>query len=157
MFRINEISDILICSRWMICQIIFAAYMVVLAVMDIRRRQLRLLVLLSGFVLVAAGFFCGREIPVILNAAGSGVGIAFMAASRATGEAFGYGDSILIVIMGGFLGFWEILSLLLAAFSLAAVFSAVMLARNRFHRKTAFPFVPFLTAAYIGGVIIGAY
>ena len=59
--------------------------------------------------------------------------------------------------MGGFLGFWNILSLLVAAFSIAALFSIFMLVRKKFHKKSAFPFVPFLTAAYIGGMIIGAY
>ena len=74
-----------------------------------------------------------------------------------TGESFGYGDSLLILIMGSFLGFWDILSVLTAAFLLAAVFSTVMLVRRRFSRKTAFPFVPFLAAAYMGGMIVGMY
>ena len=81
----------------------------------------------------------------------------FFIISRSTGEAFGYGDSILILVMGSFLGFWNILSVLTAAFLLAAVFSAVMMASRGFTRKSAFPFVPFLTAAYLGGILIGGF
>ena len=111
----------------------------------------------SGFIIVVAGFLCGRDIHVILLAAGAGVGIVFLVISRVTEESFGYGDSILIVIMGGFLGFWNILSLLVMAFSMSALFSIFMLIKKKFHRKSAFPFVPFLTAAYIGGIFIGIY
>lgn len=157
MFAIENIAEAVIDHRWTLCQIIFAVYMVILAVMDIKYKKLRLNILLFGAVIAAAGFLCGREVPAVLLAAGGGVGILFLVISRATGEAFGYGDSILIIVMGSFVGFWDILCLLMGAFSMAAVFSAVMMIRRRFSRKSSFPFVPFLTAAYIGGMIIGAY
>ena len=143
--------------KWLICQTVFAGYMIVLAVMDIRWKKLTLMILLSGTVPLAAGFLCDREIHIILLAAGAAVGVIFLIISRVTEDSFGYGDSILIMIMGGFLGFWNILSLLTAAFSMAALFSIFMLIRKRFHRKSAFPFVPFLTAAYIGGMFFGIY
>lgn len=157
MFRLSEIGGWLTDHRWLLCQIVFAVYMIILAGMDIRYRKFGMVFLLSGFLISAAAFFCGREISPVLLAAGAGVGITFIAASKATREAFGYGDSILIVVMGSFLGFWQILSVLLAAFAMASLFAAVMLAGRKFGRKTAFPFVPFLTAAYIGGMILGAY
>ena len=143
--------------KWLICQTVFAGYMIVLAVMDIRWKKLSLMILLSGTVPLAAGFLCDRERHIILLAAGAAVGVIFLIISRVTEDSFGYGDSILIMIMGGFLGFWNILSLLTAAFSMAALFSIFMLIRKRFHRKSAFPFVPFLTAAYIGGMFFGIY
>ena len=143
--------------KWLICQTVFAGYMIVLAVMDIRWKKLSLMILLSGTVPLAAGFLCDREIHIILLAAGAAVGVIFLIISRVTEDSFGYGDSILIMIMGGFLGFWNILSLLTAAFSMAALFSIFMLIRKRFHRKSSFPFVPFLTAAYIGGMFFGIY
>ncbi len=154
----NEmIMDFIMENRWTLCQLLFAVYMIVLMLMDIKWKKLSLAALMSGFIILTAGFLCGRNIHVMLLAAGAGVGIVFMVVSRVTEEAFGYGDSILILIMGGFIGFWNILSLLVAAFSMAALFSIFMLLRKKFHRKSAFPFVPFLTAAYIGGMIIGAY
>ena len=154
----NEmIMDFIMENRRTLCQLLFAVYMIVLMLMDIKWKKLSLAALMSGFIILTAGFLCGRNIHVMLLAAGTGVGIVFMVVSRVTEEAFGYGDSILILIMGGFIGFWNILSLLVAAFSMAALFSIFMLLRKKFHRKSAFPFVPFLTAAYIGGMIIGAY
>lgn len=85
------------------------------------------------------------------------MGIVFLLISRVSGESFGYGDSILILIIGIFLGFWNLMYLLLGAFSMAAVFSAVMMIKHRFNRKSSFPFVPFLAAAYLGGMFIGTY
>ena len=157
MFRIDTVLKAAADQSWLICRVIFAGYLGVLTVMDIRNKRLNLLFLLSGFLLMTAGFFCTREIHPLLLATGAGVGLVFLLASRVTGESFGYGDSILIMIMGGFLGFWDILSLLTAAFLLAAVFSVIMLVRKKFNRKTAFPFVPFLMIAYTGGMILGMY
>lgn len=151
------ITDFIMENRWILCQLLFAVYMAVLTIMDIKWKKVSLAVLLSGFIFLAMGVLCGRDIHMIVLAAGAGVGIVFLIVSRVTEEAFGYGDSILILIMGGFLGFWNILSLLVAAFSAAALFAIFMLVRKKFHRKSAFPFVPFLTAAYIGGMMMGAY
>ena len=157
MFRIDTVLKAVVDQSWLICRVVFAGYLGVLTVMDIRNKRLNLLFLLSGFLLMAAGFFCKREIHPLLLATGAGVGLVFLLASRVTGESFGYGDSLLILIMGAFLGFWDVLSVLTAAFLLAAVFSVIMLIRKRFSRKTAFPFVPFLMIAYTGGMILGMY
>ena len=154
MFGIDELKALFTDYSWILCQVLFAGYMTVLAIMDIKWKQISLALLLSGLIFVAAGLFCSRNISIFLPAAGAAVGIVFIIISRVTEESFGYGDSILILIMGGFLGLWNILSLLITAFSMAALFSAFMLIRKKFHRKSTFPFVPFLTAAYIGGCLL---
>lgn len=157
MYRVEEILFFMMQNRWMLFQIFFLLYLIILSCMDIRRRKLSLRVLLAGApAAVISGIFAS-EIPAVLLIAGGAVGLGFLAVSRVSGEALGYGDSILITIMGTFLGFWNILSVLMAAFLLAAVFSAVMLARRGFTRKSSFPFVPFLAAAYIGAVLTGGF
>ena len=153
----SGIKEIVIDNRWNLCQIAFAVFLVVLAVADVRKKRLPLLLLLSGGFFIIAQSFCDRDISVISLAAGGMTGALFLFVSMITKEAFGYGDSILILIMGTFLGFWDILYLLMGAFLMAAVFSAVMLIKTRFDRKASFPFVPFLTIAYIGGMLLGNY
>ncbi len=157
MFGLEKAAELFPENSWMICRIFFAGYLCVLAVMDIKWKKLNVLFLLFGAVFPLTGAFCGREIPMSALAAGGAVGIIFLFVSRMTRESFGYGDSILITVMGSLLGFWDILSVLMAAFFMAAVFSAFMLLKRRFDRKSSFAFVPFLTAAYIGGMILGAY
>lgn len=157
MRTIENAADIIIKNRWFICQCIFLVYIAALAVMDFKHRKLPLKTLLSGLFIAAAGCLCGREISPVLLATGGCMGIVFLLISRVSGESFGYGDSILILIIGIFLGFWNLMYLLLGAFSMAAVFSAVMMIKHRFNRKSSFPFVPFLAAAYLGGMFIGTY
>lgn len=157
MYRLKQAWDFISENRWILFQFLFLLYLIVLSWMDIRSRKLSLWLLLAGIpASVISGIFAA-DIPAVLLTAGGAVGILFLIISRSTGEAFGYGDSILIMVMGSFLGFWNILSVLTAAFLLAAVFSAVMMASRGFTRKSAFPFVPFLTAAYLGGILIGGF
>lgn len=157
MFTSGIEPQLMLWDSWICCQILFAVYLVVLAVMDIRRKKIHLLFLLSGFVFVPAGSLCGRNISWILIAAGGAAGVLFLLLSRITRESLGYGDSILILINGCFIGFWNLMYVLVAAFSMSAIFSVIMMSTGKFSRKTSFPFVPFLTASYIGGILIAGY
>lgn len=157
MLEIKELVEFLTENKWFLCRMSFAVYLIILSVTDIRKRSLKLSFLLSGFLFTAAGELCGRNIPVLSLAAGAAVGAVFLAVSKVTEEAFGYGDSILIIILGSFLGFWNILSLLITAFLAAAAVSVFLLIRKHCGRKESIPFVPFLAAAYIGGMTVGMY
>ena len=95
------------------------------------------------------------KIPLLLMVTGALVGGVFLLVSRVTQEAFGYGDSLMIAVTGVYLGFWNVLYLLVWAYVLAAVFAGYVLIRKGFQKDAAFPFVPFLLAAYIGIVCLG--
>lgn len=157
MHRLKQIGELFIQNRWILCQGIFGIYMIILSVMDLKKKKLDLRFLLSGFLIAAAGCLCERDTPPVLLAAGGGTGLVFLIISRVTKEAFGYGDSILIMVTGCLIGFWNLLSVLMAAFFMAAMFSMFLLTVRHFSRKAVFPFVPFLAAGYIGGMIIGIY
>ena len=62
-----------------------------------------------------------------------------------------------ILILGILSGGWNLLWILFAAFLIASVYGGIMIARKRYTRKNSFPFIPFLTVAYLGGVIGGVY
>ena len=78
--------------------------------------------------------------------AGIGVGVLFLFVSKVTEEAIGYGDSVAIMILGGYLGFWKVVGVLAAAFFTSGVCSVILAFRGRV--KTM-PFFPFLTLGYI--------
>ena len=89
--------------------------------------------------------------------AGIGVGVLFLLVSKMTEEAIGYGDSVAIMILGGYLGFWKVVEVLAAAIFTSGVCSVILAFRGRV--KTM-PFFPFLTLGYIlmlaeqgGGVV----
>ena len=89
--------------------------------------------------------------------AGGLCGGVFLFLSWFTQESFGYGDSILILILGILSGGWNLLWILFAAFLIASVYGGIMIARKKYTRKNSFPFIPFLTVAYLGGMIGGVY
>lgn len=157
MYGVEKIYEWVTENAVNISRIVFAAYLFLLAFMDIHGRKLHLGILLTGIPLAVISRVVLGNIPAALVISGAAAGALFMIISRVTEEAFGYGDSILIMIMGIFLGIWDLLLMLVTAFFLAAVFSTVMLAGRYYTRKSSFPFVPFLTAAYIGGMLIGGY
>ena len=78
--------------------------------------------------------------------AGIGVGVLFLFVSKVTEEAIGYGDSVAIMILGGYLGFWKVVGVLAAAFFTSGVCSVILAFRGR---VKAMPFFPFLTLGYI--------
>ena len=142
MFREINVAGFVLKNGWVFCQITFLIYMIILAVMDIKRRQVHLGFLLSGIIWVILSVICERTVSTGEIIAGILAGAFFLLISKLTKESFGYGDSILIVIM---------------AFFMAGLFSVIMLLKTKFHKKSKFPFIPFLMAAYAGGIILNGY
>lgn len=138
-------------------QIICACYLCVLSVWDIFRRKLPPAVLGAG-ILLAAGYQCiwGKR-SVVLCLAGVGAGCVFLLVSKATRQAFGYGDSILILVLGIYLGFWNLLSLLVVSFCMTAAAAVGVLVTHKFNRKSTLPFVPFLGIGYVLLVLAGGF
>lgn len=129
--------------------IIGLAFVLVCAVTDIRKREIPQILLVCGAVAVIAVRIVSRQ-DWQLYAGGAAIGFAFLVISKVTREGLGYGDSLLILILGLFLGLWRIIALLLTAFAAAAFFSIFLLAFKRMGRKQSFPFIPFLAVGYLG-------
>ena len=68
--------------------------------------------------------------------------------------AIGRGDGYLLCVAGVYLGIAGTLSLLSGALFLCAIWSLLLLAIKKAGKKTEIPFVPFLLAAYVGGLLI---
>ena len=135
MFREINVAGFVLKNGWVFCQITFLIYMIILAVMDIKRRQVHLGFLLSGIIWVILSVICERTVSTGEIIAGILAGAFFLLISKLTKESFGYGDSIFM----------------------AGLFSVIMLLKTKFHKKSKFPFIPFLMAAYAGGIILNGY
>lgn len=138
-----------------------------LSVSDIRNKKVsRRVLTLWGILTVIWKIVDFYQIRVFLekmeqtnvdDLAGIGVGVLFLLVSKVTEEAIGYGDSVAIMILGGYLGFWKVVGVLAAAIFTSGVCSVILALRGRV--KTM-PFFPFLTLGYIlmlaeqrGGVV----
>ena len=127
-----------------------------LSVSDIRNKKVsRKVLTLWGILTVIWKIVDFYQIRVFLekmeqtnvdDLAGIGVGVLSLLVSKVTEEAIGYGDSVAIMILGGYLGFWKVVGVLAAAIFTSGVCSVILALRGRV--KTM-PFFPFLTLGYI--------
>jgi len=86
--------------------------------------------------------------------AGLLLGGVFLLISKVTAEAFGYGDSALIMILGMLVGIWQVILVLIIAFATAAIFGAIVLIKKGMSKKQRFPFSPFLLIGFLGGCLL---
>lgn len=140
---------------WNIMRIFFCVYLGVIALLDIRSRKMPIWIIAAGGIGVGIYRCIVRDIPWEVCLFGAAVGIVFLFISKVTKESFGYGDSLLILVIGVGVGFWNLVSLLLVSFFLSSIVAAGMLIAGKFQRKTALPFVPFLGLGYFFIRILG--
>lgn len=110
-----------------------------------------------------------KEIPLWLSILGAGIGVWFcieeerafvsvflacvpgviaLLFSKFTKEVMGYGDGILLVVMGIYLPLEKLLSIGMLAFGIAGIVALALLVIFRKKGNYKIPFIPFLSLAY---------
>lgn len=141
---------------WQISRIIGFGFLAGVSAEDIRTRKVPGELLIMMAVLAASYQIWMKELTWKSVLGGFGMGILFLFISYITREALGYGDSILICILGIFVGAAELIEILVLAWMGVAVVSMILLIKRKNSRKTAVPFIPFLLMGYCI-VSIGTY
>lgn len=118
--------------------------------MDIRKRQVSVILLVVSGVLGLLGIVIWNTVSYGSMAGGMAVGILVAGLSKLTKGEVGLGDGWLLCVTGIYLGIYRNMELLLTALFLAAVWGALLMVFHKADRKTRLPFVPFLMVAYIG-------
>lgn len=85
---------------------------------------------------------------------GVAIGVLLFGISKWSREALGYGDSWLILSLGIYLGGMKLLEVISLASFLACLFSIAYCIRCGWSRKHTLPYIPFITAAYLGGMFL---
>ncbi len=134
---------------WQISRVIGMAILLVLSIEDICFRKVSEYLLFIMVTLVIIYQIGWREVSLVSIAGGVGIGVTFLFISYITRESLGYGDSLLIGILGLYLGTIGIVETLIVAWGLAAFAAGIVLIRKRFSKKRTIPFVPFLTGGYM--------
>ena len=135
------------------------AYLSVLSILDIRFRKMPVWLLVVGGI-AGTGYQIwkwvkGDLVSIVLIGVGAIVGILFLGVSKITGQALGYGDGIIILILGICLGFWDLSIVLMIAFFIASVMAIALIVVKKGKKKRTMPFVPFLCIGYIVFVLMG--
>jgi leader peptidase (prepilin peptidase)/N-methyltransferase len=128
---------------------IIAIVLLVLSVMDVMFKRIPLLIVVGLIITALLSGLVLEPINGVLMATGAVVGLAFLVISKVTEEKIGYGDSLLILALGIFLGFWKVMIVALVAFFGSALFAIIMVICRKKSRKASFPFVPFIALSYI--------
>lgn len=123
-------------------------YLSILSIMDIRVRKVPFWILAVGGIAAVGVRVLQYGRLDFLAVGGAVAGGLFTVVSKITREGFGYGDSLLILVMGVYLGFWELMAVLLGAFLLSALFAMGLLVFGGFDKKRGYPFIPFILASY---------
>jgi len=139
MFEIRQIGGVL--------------FLVICTYFDMKTKMLPVRLLVMGGIGVSISHIIQRE-NWWIYVMGILLGAIFLLVSKVTKEGLGYGDSILILLLGAFVGLWQVLLVLVIAFVSAAIFSSVVLVLKKMSRRKQIPFVPFLLLGYIGGCLL---
>lgn len=142
---VEELSE----GAVLIGRIVCLGFLAGLTVSDIRFRKVPTVCLIIGGVLAAVYCLVFQREQWVLSAMGLLAGVVFTLISKVTKEGIGYGDSILICILGVYLGLWSLLEMLLITWVLVAVAAMVVLIKKRCSRKATIPMMPFLMLGYI--------
>lgn len=122
--------------------------LLVLSVIDLRTGKIPVLpVALLGMAVL--GYRGWNGAPVLDIAAGVIPGVVLLLVARVTKESIGYGDGIVLLVLGVFCGAVKTVAILGMSLMIAAVLSMILLVLKKAGRKTALPFIPCLCSAYL--------
>ena len=129
-------------------QILLLMLMIIASVVDIKKKEIPVVLIGLCGVLAAASFIYGFVMGTVgIEEALSLVpGLAMTLISLATRGALGIGDGLMLICIGPVLGLDETCAGLLIALFLSCLFSVGILACKKGNRKSQIPFIPFLTA-----------
>lgn len=140
---------------WKISQMICMGILVSLSIVDIHFRKIPVdILILANLAVVVYQLAIGKA-DIWLVAGGAGLGVLFLVFSRVTRESMGYGDSWAILILGIYLGIWDLIEVLAVSFFTLTIVSVICMVRKRRYRRSVIPFYPFLTVGYLFSLLAG--
>ena len=115
---------------------------------DIKSKQLPLkMIALFALIIVercfANGYFGSWDFLLRLAP-----GVLLLLIAFATNQAIGYGDGVIIVLIGLMLDIQVTISLIFIAFILSSIISLIILISKKGDRQTRLPFMPFMLTAW---------
>ncbi len=128
--------------------ILLALFLTICSVTDIMKKQIYMKVIVPFFSLGLALFFIESRLSVIEELTGILLGVLLLILARVSAEKIGYGDALMVIVSGAYLGIFMNIRLLMWAFFISALFSLLLLILKKAGRYTRIPFAPFLLISY---------
>ncbi len=129
---------------------IILLYLGILAGMDVRKRQISL-VLTGVLFLAGVGWQIMVEHALWLECLLSLLpGAGFLLLGYVSREQVGYGDGLLLLTVGIWLGLGQTFGIVTLGLVLCSVLCGVLLMRKKMRRQDSVPLVPFLLLGFVG-------
>lgn len=141
---------------WSVENLICLAILLGISVYDIRFRQIHKVVLVVGGILAAGSVVFGKTVSIPSAAAGLAAGGFFLGMAYVTGEKIGYGDGLLIGVLGLYLGIWKLVEVLSIAWLGLLLAAGFYLVWKGWSRRADLPLSPFLTAGFAAVICLSA-
>lgn len=137
-----------------IMEFVIAVFLLGLAYVDWKTRKVPVFALIGMTVISAITMVFWTQNTIWNTLGGIAIGILFLGISKWSKEAIGYGDSWVILALGIGFGGLKLLQILFVANFLASIVSLILCLGFKHSRTYALPYIPFLTIAYLGGMIL---
>lgn len=127
----------------------------IFSIQDIKTKRIQTLPLLMSLIPGILLQITGENHTLLEVLGGIALGVMLLIIGRCTKEAVGYGDGLVFVVTGVYLGIWENFRLLLSALIIVSIFSAVQIIIRKKNTKDEIAFIPFVwiaQAIQIGGL-----
>ena len=126
---------------------------------DYRIKRVRIVVINVFAILGVIFHLIYQRITWIDMLCGASVGVVLLIIGYLSKEKIGYGDGLLFVATGVYLGFWNNLILLWLSSTLAGIYGLILMIFKKKKKEAEIPLVPFILGAYVvslffnGGVL----
>lgn len=121
--------------------------LMICSIQDIKTKRIQIWWLLLCLIPAALLWMMGKELEAWEIFGGIAVGAVLLVVSRCTKEAIGYGDGLIFIVTGVYLGMWENLRLLFTSLIFALLFSVVEVIARKKSTKDEIAFIPFVWIA----------
>lgn len=131
-------------------------FLFVCGIQDVRKKQINVCTLVIGGCVTGIFLAVGLIVKCVdlwSSLGGILVGIFVLILAFATKEKIGIGDGIVMCICGALIGGMKSLTCVFYGLLLAAVFSMVMLVFRKVKLRSSLPFIPFLLAGIVVGML----
>ena len=120
---------------------------------DIKIKRIRLAVVNIFAILGIVFHIIYERITWLDMLGGAAVGVLLLIIGYFSKEKIGYGDGLLFMATGIYLGFWNNLVLLWLSTSLAGIYGLILMLFKKRKRDSEIPLVPFMLAVYVISLI----
>ncbi|MCR4610625.1 MAG: prepilin peptidase [Lachnospiraceae bacterium] len=121
---------------------------------DIKIKRIRLVVVNLFAILGIVFHLVYERISWLDMLGGAAIGIVLLIIGYFSKEKIGYGDGLLFMATGIYLGFWNNLALLWMSTALAGIYGLIMLLFKKKKKSSEIPLIPFVLATYVVSLII---